>query len=183
MDSSAKSNWFKGAPTHIVEADGTLPASELIVTLTWEQNEIDVDLYITEPNNGETMWFSSKTTANGLTLDIDDTNGYGPEHGTLTTTESTGTTTGTIVPGEYVVRVHYYSDDDLAVAATGNVSIVVNEGAAEQESAEFEYTIATDNSGEAGPGSAGDSWVDIAYVDIVNSIITPITPPVTGSTP
>ncbi len=183
VDSSAKSNWFKGAPTHIVEADGTLPASELIVTLTWEQNEIDVDLYITEPNNGETMWFSSKTTANGLTLDIDDTNGYGPEHGTLTTTESTGTTTGTIVPGEYVVRVHYYSDDDLAVAATGNVSIVVNEGAAEQESAEFEYTIATDNSGEAGPGSAGDSWVDIAYVDIVNSIITPITPPVTGSTP
>ena len=58
----------------------------------------DVDLYVTEPS-GETAWYSSQTTSNGLALDFDNRSGYGPEHITLTT--STG---GVVVPGEYNVR-------------------------------------------------------------------------------
>jgi len=183
VDASAQSNWYKNAPTYIREVTGTLPVSELIVTLTWEQDGIDVDLYITEPNGGETMWWSGKTTSNGLTLDIDDVDGFGPEHGTLTTTPATGFTAGagSVLPGEYLVRVHYFSDHDFGVAASGKVSIVTNEGGSDQDSAEFEYTIASDNSSESGPGSTGVSWVDIAYVDIANSVITPITPVVVGS--
>ncbi|MCK9505080.1 MAG: hypothetical protein M0Q95_12980 [Porticoccaceae bacterium] len=165
VDASTENNWFRDAPTVIREVQGTLPPARLLVTLTWEQDETDVDLYITEPE-GETMWYGDSRTTNGLELDIDDTTGFGPEHGTL---EISGTNLA--MEGEYIVRVHYFSDDGLGVDATGRVTIVINEGEPEQNTLSLRFRIADDNSSEGNPGGTGTSWVDIAKVDIINNAI------------
>ncbi|MGD9660430.1 MAG: YfaP family protein [Porticoccaceae bacterium] len=165
VDASTENNWFRDAPTVIREVQGTLPPARLLVTLTWEQDETDVDLYITEPE-GETMWYGGSRTTNGLELDIDDTTGFGPEHGTL----EIGATTQAL-EGEYIVRVHYFSDDGLGVDATGRVTIVINEGEPEQNTLSLRFRIADDNSSEGNPGGTGTSWVDIARVDIINNSI------------
>jgi len=165
VDASLENNWFENAPTVIRDVEGTLPPAHLLVTLTWEQNETDVDLYITEPE-GETMWYGGSRTANGLELDIDDTTGFGPEHGTLEVGANSQ-----VLEGEYVVRVHYFSDDGLGVDATGRVTIVINEGEIDQNTLSLRYRIVDDNSSQSGPGETGSSWVDIAKVDLINGTI------------
>lgn len=174
VDASQENNWFRDAPTLIREVTGTLPPAKLLVTLTWEQNETDVDLYITEPDpdgdgplTGETMWYGGSRTSNGLELDIDDTTGFGPEHGTL----EIGGTNRTL-DGEYLVRLHYFSDDGLNVDATGRITIVINEGEVGQKTLSLRFRIADDNSSDAGPGGTGTSWLDIARVDVVNGVIS-----------
>ena len=169
VDIGSQSNWYQNAATLIRTVKGAIPVTNLLVTLTWDQAETDVDLYITEPE-GETMWYGSTRTTNGLALDIDDTTGFGPEHGTLATGIESASS-GTVLPGDYIVRVHYYSDDGLNVPATGKVTIVINEGEDNQEIAETNFSISTDNSSEDGPGNTGASWADIAIVDIVNGVI------------
>jgi hypothetical protein len=51
---------------------------QLTVTLTWEDDESDIDLHIIEPN-GNHVYFRAKSGDTG-SLDFDDTVGYGPEH-------------------------------------------------------------------------------------------------------
>ena len=46
------------------------------MTLTWDANP-DVDLHIFEPQRH--VYYASRIGYNGY-LDLDDTNGYGPEH-------------------------------------------------------------------------------------------------------
>ena len=165
VDSSVENNWFRDAPMAILEVEGTLPPAQLLVTLTWEQDETDVDLYIIEPG-GEAMWFGNPQTSNGLELDFDDTTGFGPEHGTL---EAGGTDEA--LAGNYRVRVHYFSDDGLGVAATGRVSIVINEGREDQNTLSLRFRINTDDASASGPDGSGDSWVDIATVDVLENVI------------
>jgi uncharacterized protein YfaP (DUF2135 family) len=65
--------------------------------LTWDTNGTDVDLWVTDPQ-GKTTWYRNKSPAEHRKLDIDDTNGHGPETYTIEA----------LVPGRYVVRVQYY---------------------------------------------------------------------------
>jgi uncharacterized protein YfaP (DUF2135 family) len=167
VDISNQSNWYLNGATLIRTIEGDIAQSRLLVTLTWDQNGTDVDLYITEPG-GETMWYSNRLTTNGLELDFDNVTGFGPEHGTL---EVEG---DTVEDGFYVVRVHYYSDHDTDLAATGNVTIVVNEGSENQVFENFNFSIPNSNPFAHGPGGccSGPTWVDIAVVDVVNGIIS-----------
>ncbi len=57
-------------------------------------------------------------------LDFDDTNGYGPEN----------ITTSSIIPGDYVVQVHFYSDHDSENAIGTNTGVVIriNEGSPDE---------------------------------------------------
>jgi uncharacterized protein YfaP (DUF2135 family) len=48
----------------------------ITVTLTWDIQP-DIDLHVFEPNFH--VYYSAKNGQNGF-LDVDDTNGYGPEH-------------------------------------------------------------------------------------------------------
>ncbi len=63
-------------------------ASDLWVRLTWDNTSsgsastTDIDLHVFEPGN-EQVYFMDKTSDNGE-LDVDDTNGYGPENYTNT---------------------------------------------------------------------------------------------------
>ncbi|MDY0151705.1 MAG: PKD domain-containing protein [Candidatus Cloacimonas sp.] len=108
-------------------AEGTIsfnslvPLMSLRTTLTWNTDGTDVDFWITDPN-GEKCYYNNSTTASGLMLDVDDTNGYGPEN----------ITSANIIPGNYLVQVHYYSDHDPdnAIGTDCQVVIVQDEGSA-----------------------------------------------------
>lgn len=161
VDIANQSNWYKNAATLIHEINGNLPNSALFITLGWEQAGTDVDLYVTNPQ-GQTVYYASRSSG-GLTLDFDDTDGFGPEHVTLDSSAS-------IQPGDYRVRVHYYRTDG-GVAATGKVHMVVNEGQDNQRAKEVRFSIPTANASNAAPGSSGADWVDVGRINILNSTI------------
>ena len=94
-----------------------VPLMALHCTLTWDTYGTDVDLWVTDPN-GERCYYAHRQTASGLSLDVDDVNGYGPEN----------ITTSTVIPGDYVVQVHYYSDHDSDNAIGTNSLVVIRQG-------------------------------------------------------
>jgi hypothetical protein len=51
---------------------------DIQVTLTWDSNA-DIDLYVRDPFH-EWIWYRHKTSGSGGWLDVDDTDGYGPEN-------------------------------------------------------------------------------------------------------
>ena len=66
--------------------DSTASHADMTVTMSWGQNSSDVDLYVKEPDGdgktGDTVYYSHRrgiSTTNPF-LDLDNTNGYGPEH-------------------------------------------------------------------------------------------------------
>jgi len=116
-----------------------VPVTALRMTLSWDTPGTDVDFWCTDPN-GEKCYYGNTTTASGLELDFDDTNGYGPEN--ITTT--------TIIPGDYLVQAHYYSDHDSNNAIYSNCQVVIrqNEGTADE----------TINNYYGGLSDTGDVW-------------------------
>lgn len=74
------------------------PAQEMLTILTWDKDDTDVDTHIYSAGSEVAYYSMSQSWGD---LDIDDTNGYGPE----TFTSAPGTE-GNL----YDVKVHYYSD-------------------------------------------------------------------------
>lgn len=76
--------------------------------ITWDKNDTDVDLHFSW-SGGSECFYSNKTptwggsAATSPRLDVDDTNGFGPENITI------GALPG---PGTYRLWVYYYSDHD-----------------------------------------------------------------------
>ncbi|MFH1494030.1 MAG: hypothetical protein ABIG70_04460 [Pseudomonadota bacterium] len=73
--------------------------------ISWDKNDTDVDLHFSW-SGGSECYYSNKTpiwgsAATSPRLDVDDTNGYGPENITIGALPGSGT---------YALRVHYYSD-------------------------------------------------------------------------
>lgn len=116
-----------------------VPPAALRVTLTWDTNDTDVDLWVTDPAGASCGW-TNTYTASGLTLDFDDTNGYGPEN----------ITTATAQVGTYSVRADYFSDHDEDVAIPSSCTIVVrlNEGTPNEKTTSYHGTLY----------DSGDSW-------------------------
>ncbi len=101
--------------------ESTATAAAMTVTLTWGQNNSDVDLYVKEPDGnghtGDLVYYSNRASASPSYpyLDFDNTSGYGPEHYVakdgMVTRYADGTT-ATSLYGDYTIGVHYFSDDD-----------------------------------------------------------------------
>jgi uncharacterized protein YfaP (DUF2135 family) len=161
---SSQSNWHPNSATLVRTFNGSLPGATFRATLTWNQNNADVDLYATDPINN-TSWYASRVTPDGMALDFDNTTGFGPENITLSSAAG-----NTVRAGNYRVRVHYYSGTQ---AATGNVLVILNEGQTNQTARVFTFGIATSNSSNDAPGSVGADWENIASVDVPSGTITP----------
>jgi hypothetical protein len=58
--------------------DVDLRGGSVHVTLTWD-NATDVDLHVIDPY-GEEIYYANRSSASGGQLDVDDTDGYGPEN-------------------------------------------------------------------------------------------------------
>jgi hypothetical protein len=122
-----------------------VPLMALHCTLTWDTYGTDVDLWVTDPN-GERCYWAHRQTASGLSLDVDDVNGYGPEN----------ITTPSVIPGDYLVQVHYYSDHDSENAIGTNSVVVIRKG--EQNPVNY-YGYLSDS---------GDLWdVTVLHFDTV----------------
>jgi hypothetical protein len=78
-----------------------IKTGSITVTLTWNlENQNDVDLHIVEPNKTQ-VYYGNKTGNSGY-LDVDNVNGFGPEH--------YYTDCNKLQAGEYFVGINYYND-------------------------------------------------------------------------
>jgi len=90
------------------DTDGVLQ-----IGLSWNTDETDVDLWVTDPM-GERIYYSNPNSASGGYLDRDDTDGFGPEN--IYWVDD-------IPDGTYLIQVHYYSG-----TAVTNYEIKVTNG-------------------------------------------------------
>jgi len=145
------SMWAPESGTGHVDVTANI-SSSLLVTLTWKEDDVDVDLYVHEPDE-EVCWYDDQNQ-DGV-LDVDDTDGYGPENYSVSVAEN----------GTYRIRVHYYSDDELEIGTNCKVSIMLNEGSGNEVRQTRYLYIPTSNDDNDEPGSTGEDWIDVAEVD------------------
>jgi len=124
-----------------------VPPTGFRVTLSWDTGGTDVDLWVTDPFGNRCYYGNRYIAASGLTLDVDDTNGYGPENIASQTPPS----------GAYLVEVHYFSDHDSenAIGTNCNISILENEGTPEETSRYYSGYLS----------DTGDHWT-VTTIDI-----------------
>ena len=72
---------------------------DLRVVLTWDADNTDIDLYVTDPD-GEKAYYGHRLTYQGGRMSLDFTGGYGPEEFSLKRAK----------PGKYKVEARYFGD-------------------------------------------------------------------------
>jgi len=109
---------------NISSGDNTMEAVTLVdapnegsfrIVLTWGLTPYDLDSHLTGPDGSGGrfhMYYSYKNPNQNVSLDVDDTNSYGPETTTITN----------FFNGTYRFSVHNYSDRYSAAAGAGIVS-------------------------------------------------------------
>ena len=133
--------------TKEITVEGDLQAIDIFTELRWNTPASDVDFHLVPPGYGvgdlwtsNDCYYSNMNTSWGATLDVDDVEGYGPEHITVSSVTE---------EGEYTLFIHFY-DEDGAGTTQGFVSVSVQNG----EMQNFgPYTMTNDG----GDGS-GDVW-------------------------
>lgn len=85
---------------------------DLRVVLTWDADNTDIDLWVTDPN-GDKAYYGNQLTYQGGRMSLDFTGGYGPEEFSLKRAK----------PGKYKVEAQYYGDRRQAV--TGPTTLQV----------------------------------------------------------
>lgn len=88
--------------------------SKLRVTVTWNTDNTDIDLWVIEPG-GEKCYYSHRKTRNGGSLLDDITRGYGPER-----YEHTGN-----LEGKYNVKLHFYGHRSNVLGNETHASVVM----------------------------------------------------------
>jgi uncharacterized protein YfaP (DUF2135 family) len=108
-----------------VQVNGTFDAVGMNVNMAWNKGpHSDVDLWV-EDATGEWCGWTNRNTAIGGWLDVDDTEGWGPENFYLSQAALDST------PGDYHVAVHYW--DDAGEGPTiPTIRVLLNEGQANQ---------------------------------------------------
>jgi Ca-activated chloride channel family protein len=82
------------------------------VILTWDADNTDMDLWVTDPN-GEKCFYSHRNTRIGGHMSPDYTGGYGPEEFLLKRAQ----------PGTYLVHVNYYGNRQQIIAGATTVQL------------------------------------------------------------
>jgi uncharacterized protein YfaP (DUF2135 family) len=107
----------------------SVPQTDLQILLTWDTDGTDLDLHVTEPS-GEECYHGNRQTASGGVLEVDDTDGFGPEvylspRATL---------------GEYRFAVAYY-DAARAAQTEALVEVILREGTPSERRYQFPVTL------------------------------------------
>ena len=97
---------------------------DLRVVLTWDADNTDIDLWVTDPN-GEKAFYGHQLTYQGGRMSLDFTGGYGPEEFSLKRAK----------PGKYKVEAQYFGDRRQAVTGptTLQVRLATRFGTSEQK--------------------------------------------------
>ncbi|MBN4071759.1 hypothetical protein JYT30_01205, partial [Desulfotalea psychrophila] len=128
----------------------------ILVTLTWDKNDTDLDLYTIDPT-GDYSAYYHKITGDGGELDYDDTNGYGPEHWTLQYSDTVRW------DQDYRIRVHYYSDHGNG-GTNYDVTVKLYEGTDKESLQSFSGYLSSNNSSNDGPNDTGADWANIVTI-------------------
>jgi|GEM_PF-1516100 len=131
-------------------------SSVILMTLTWDKNDTDLDTYVIDPN-GDYSAYYHKVTLDGGELDRDVTSGYGPEHWTLTNTDVVRYTR------PYRFRVHYYSDHGNG-PTNYTVTIELYNGTSRQVTYTYRGALSSHDGSNDGPLDFGSDWADIATI-------------------
>ncbi|MCR9143496.1 MAG: DUF2135 domain-containing protein [bacterium] len=117
-----------GAAPDRVSFYAEVPARDVKVVLTWD-TPTDVDLWVVDPK-GEKCYYQNQSTKTGGNLDVDITDGYGPE--TYTMARALG--------GEYSVQVQYYSSGGQPITRV-KLFVVLHEGTPRESRQEFQFVM------------------------------------------
>ncbi len=145
-----------------------VPGSVILMTLTWDKNDTDVDTYVIDPT-GDYSAYYHKTTADGGDLDQDITTGYGPEHWTLLNTDTVR------YNQPYKFRVHYYSDHGHG-PTNYTVSIELYNGTSRQRTYTYSGALSVNNFSNDGPNDTGPDWAEIATIVLTQAAGNATTP-------
>lgn len=85
---------------------------ELRVVLTWDADETDIDLWVTDPN-GEKANYAHQLTYQGGRMSRDFRNGYGPEDFSLRHAR----------PGQYTVEANYYGNSQQIISGATTLQL------------------------------------------------------------
>jgi hypothetical protein len=136
----------------------------ILVTLTWQKYDTDVDLYAIDPAGDYSVYYH-KVTADGAELDYDDTDGYGPEHWTLQYSDTVRWNE------DYKIRVHYYSDHDNG-GTNYQVTVKGYEGTDQEFFETFSGYFGISNPSNNAPTDSGADWADIVTIRPVQAANT-----------
>jgi tetratricopeptide (TPR) repeat protein len=109
---------------------GPQPASDLRVTITWNTDATDVDLWVIEPD-GTKCFYQHNRTRNGGELSQDQTQGYGPERYQV----------AKALPGTYRIVVHYFATNPNLLAGETHVNVVVAKHAGTPQETVERHTV------------------------------------------
>ncbi len=106
------------------------PRSDLRVTISWNTDATDVDLWVIEPD-GTKCFYQHNRTKNGGELSQDQTQGYGPERYQVKKA----------MPGEYTIVVHYFRPNPNLLAGETHVNVTVARNAGSPEERVERHTV------------------------------------------
>ena len=97
---------------------------DLRVALSWDSDNTDIDLWVTDPN-GEKAYYGNRFTYQGGRVSMDYTGGYGPETFSLKHAK----------PGKYKVEANFYGHNQqiVAGATTLQLKLVTRFGTSERQ--------------------------------------------------
>ncbi|TXH73870.1 MAG: DUF2135 domain-containing protein [Lysobacteraceae bacterium] len=90
---------------------------DLRAVLSWDSDNSDMDLWVTDPN-GERCYYGNRNTYQGGLLSDDFTGGYGPEEFVLRSAK----------PGKYKVEANFFGDNQQIVTGATTLSLTLSTG-------------------------------------------------------
>lgn len=146
-----------------ISVNANLPSLKIGTELRWNKDFNDLDFHLLPPNYGlNFLWtttdcyYNNKTPNWGAVLDVDDVDGYGPEHITMQNYQ---------INGDYRLFVHYYATHNVIDPTEAFVGVYTLEG---------DWTnfgpITVEN---AGGNNLGDLW-EICKINLPSGTITPV---------
>jgi hypothetical protein len=106
------------------------PKSDLRVTISWNTDATDVDLWVIEPD-GTKCFYSHNRTQSGGELSQDQTQGYGPERYQIAKAQS----------GVYTILVHYFGVNPNLLGGETHVRVTVTHFAGTPQEKSEHHTV------------------------------------------
>jgi tetratricopeptide (TPR) repeat protein len=106
------------------------PKGDLRVTISWNTDATDVDLWVIEPD-GTKVFYSNTRSRSGGELSQDQTQGYGPERYRI----------GQAQPGTYKVLVHYFRPNANLLGGETHVHVTVTRFAGTAQEVARRHTV------------------------------------------
>jgi Ca-activated chloride channel homolog len=110
---------------------------DLRATLSWDADNTDIDLWVTDPN-GERVFYGNALSHQGGRVSRDITGGYGPEEFSLRHAK----------PGKYQVHANFYGHSQQIVSSATTLQLVLATGFGTAQQKEQRVTLRLKNANE-----------------------------------